>query len=197
MNTPRNLLIAGALSLLALSNCTQAVVIVTFAQSGSNVTATLSGSLNLPPVGDRFFDDSNAAFDNVSGSTTSLFAGKTGAPFGDIYGSGLSFSSGISQNPDSFNGPFSFGYTNTFLTVEGSSLPGGTVTPTGTWTWNNTTLAGIGLGSLTTTPLIVYQAAGAGKDTIQFAAVPEPSASVLLGLGATALLLRRRRQGRA
>jgi hypothetical protein len=194
MKAPLSLFVGAAFGILTFSNSAQAVVLITFAQDGSNVTATLSGSLRLPEAADRLFNDNNAAFDNVMGTTTSLFAGKTGAPFGDIYGFGQAFASGLSQSPDSFSGPFSFGYNGPSLTVVGSSSPEGTVTPTGTWTWNNTTLAGIGLGSLTTTPVVVYETGAADRpDTIRFVAVPEPS-TALLGLGASALLFRRRRK---
>ncbi len=69
--------------------------------------------------------------------------------------------------------------------------------PSGTFTWNGTTLAGIGLSALTTTPTTVWTIteAGGSGDTIQFALapVPEPSTTALLGLGGLALILRRRK----
>jgi hypothetical protein len=85
---------------------------------------------------------------------------------------------------------------NSFVT-DGSAVAGGLFTPNGVWTWNGTTLAAIGLGSLTTTPVTVYRARGSSNDTFQFVTVPEPSAPALLGLGAIGLSIRRRRLTRA
>ena len=197
MKAPCSLLFAGLMGLLALSNSAEAVVLVTFSQSGNDVVATLSGSLLLPQDSDRNLDDSLGALD-ASGTTNSLYYLFSSPATYDEYTNGQSFASGLSQTPNSFSGSVGFGYAFEYILVEGSSSPGGTLSPTGTWTWNNTTLAAIGLGSLMSTPVIVHRMAFSSDDTIQFVStVPEPSSSVLLGLGATALLFQRRRQGRA
>lgn len=193
MKASCSLYVAGFMGFLALSNAAQAVVLVTFSQSGNDVIATLSGSLLLPQDSDRNLDDSLGALD-ASGTINSLYYLFSSPATYDEYTNGQSFASGLSQTPNSFSGSVGFGYALEYVLVEGSSSPGDTITPTGTWTWNNTTLAAIGLGSLTTTPVIVHRLAPSSDDTIQFVStVPEPSSSVLLGLGATALVFRRRR----
>lgn len=195
--SPRSILAAGAFTLLSLSDSAQAVVLVTFAQSGSNVTATLSGSLRLPTFASRFVDEGSPSPYAVLGSTDSLSA--TVAPdLIDVY-LGTHFSSGLNQNPDSFSDLVSFGYAGLFLIVNSTIEPSSTIMPTGFWQWNNKTLADIGLDYLTTTPVIVYETGGSVRtDTIQFvAAVPEPSSAALLGLGAATLAFRRRRLARA
>jgi hypothetical protein len=64
----------------------------------------------------------------------------------------------------------------------------------GRWEWRfGGGLDFLGLGDLTTTPTTVFQLDGGVQDTIQFALVPEPASSVLLGLGGLAFLARRKR----
>lgn len=184
---------AGIAGLLVLSDPAEAVVTVCFAQDGLNVTATVSGTLWLPNIAQRTINDGPSFAPAVGGDSSQLFGILAGFPSFDIYQNGSASASGLSVRPDSFSGTISFGYQGSTLIVDPSSAPDGILTPAGVWTWNNNTLAGIGLGSLTTTPIEVYMA-GTHDDTIQFVAcaVPEPS-TALLGLGATALMFRRKR----
>jgi hypothetical protein len=186
-----SLIVAGTLSLLALSNSAEAIVTVTFSQSGANVIGVISGNIILPDAAHNPVNNGNAFSTSSTGSSNALWSYVPGLY--DEYTGGTNFGSSLNKNPDSFSGTSTFGFLSGSFLTDGSAAVGGSFTPNGTWTWSDTTLADIGLGGLTSTPITVYRAHSTSNDTIQFAAVPEPSSFALLGLGATSLLVRRRR----
>jgi hypothetical protein len=186
----------GTLALTAIS--AQAAVILQFEESGGNVTATLTGTIDLTGLTRHSDNDSSGPW--VLGNGSSLYILNDGSvgPHDRYASAGAATASGLSATPDSLSGgePFGFG-GSAFFSDGGTPLNDPAYAPSGTFTWNGTTLAGIGLSALTTTPTTVWTIteAGGSGDTIQFALapVPEPSTTALLGLGGLALILRRRK----
>jgi hypothetical protein len=183
-------------SLVLTATSAQAAVILEFEESGGNVTATLTGTIDLTGLTRHSDNDSSGPW--VLGNGSNLYVLNQGSvgPHDRYAFAGTATASGLTATPDSLSGlePFGFGGA-AFFSDGGTPLNDPAYAPSGTFTWNGTTLAGIGLSALTTTPTTVWTIteAGGSGDTIQFALVPEPSTTALLGLGGLALILRRRK----
>jgi hypothetical protein len=102
--------------------------------------------------------------------------------------------------PSSHTTTESFGYTGDQLYVPGATpLNASAYTPAAgmSMTWSGMSLADIGLGSLSTTPMTVWNNPNAAGDVgaIQFVGSPitEPSSSLLLGLADLRFISRRKR----
>jgi hypothetical protein len=187
--------LAAAMGTLALTaTSAQAAVILQFEESGGNVTATLTGTIDLTGLTRHGNDDSG--FTGSLGNGSSLYVLKGApAPHDRYANAGTATASGLTATPDSLSGG-SFGYAGSAFFPDGPTpLNDPAYAPSGTFTWTGKTLADIGLDALTTTPTTVWTIteAGGSGDTIQFALVPEPSTTALLGLGGLALILRRRK----
>lgn len=176
-----------------------AAVLITFQQDGPHVTATLSGSIDFFFLNSTPSKDLTSPTHSSGGDNTQLWVDDT-TPF-DVYMSGVFTESPLTVAPDTpdgagFSGLTNFGYEGQLLFVPADWSQFDTHTVEGTWRWSNNTLAGIGLGSLTATPEVVYSIVSANgdvKDTISINTVPEPSSTLLLGLGAFSLVARRHR----
>lgn len=183
----RSPLLAVALGLFALSSNANAAVTITFSEVGGDVHGVLSGSLVLPAITNDDFAG------NQNGSNNSLlyyWGGVNWSQGGISTDSGLNSSATIVLGDVGMPG-LGFGYESDILMWGTSmSVVMGSISPKGTYVWEATTLAAIGLGSLTTQT--VYTTAGGG-DTIKFTTVPEPGSLLLAGLGLASALVRRRR----
>ena len=195
----RNLSLSIAAALLALAasggSSARAAFIVTMQQVGSNVVATGSGSINT------------ASLTDVSGASV---AGRVWPdfPVGSYLQLGSPSATGISgQLYTSISGPSTFGTGGeTYATSGSGDLVGVTANyglflplmyPSGaalsdTDTWSGATLSGLGV-----TPGNYTWNWGTGPTADSFtldvvAPVPEPASLGLLGIGALALLGRRR-----
>ena len=186
------MLATGIVTLSALTSQAEAGVIWTFEQDGPNVTAVVSGSFSVDVGG-------------VLGGTSTYIEGRGNlvALVGD-YNTNASAGTAIRGGntlPDAGVGVF--GHLGTGLYWDpalgaplsaGTDVAGGDSVPS--LTWNGTTLATIfGGGFFNNGPVTAWTLDnGASTDTISFvAAVPEPSSSLLIGLGAFGLLARRKR----
>ena len=170
-------------TLLLTGNLSQAAVIWNFAQVGNDVVATPTGSIIVPSV-DSFLI--NATF--VSGSSLVLINqdGDVALRFG-----GTSTSTSLNADPTTGSGD-NFGHDGNTLGTPVSAADGSTFAPNATLTWENTTIAGIGLGSLSASPLLAHTTSNG--ETISYAlSVPEPSSALLVSLGLFAGLSCRRR----
>lgn len=186
----RYLTIAGTLLLATLltTASVNAGLVIGFEESAGDVIATTSGAIVVPASVNQTFTG-----DFLSGDTDNL-VGASGST--SRFDGGITVLSLLDVDPSSFSGS-TFGYFLEFIYFDAANTPGSTVSPSTTWTWDSTTLAGIGLGSLTASPSLVYTATNG--ETISFVrtsapAVPEPSSLLLLGLGSAVALGRKGRK---
>ncbi len=197
--------ILGCVFALAfLSSTAQAGFVINFAQVGNDVVATGSGSANLSGL--SLFDTSVGAQINLDAPTGNFRGGTTSTGFARYrfitipptgYGSfnvGFGPGTGDSNIPSSSTGDY-FGLTafNSMLFVSRNYVSGTQLS--NTTTWNNRTLANLGLapeGSVFT----YTWGSGANADflTITIAAVPEPSSLLLLTSAAVGTVIFRRRR---
>ena len=192
------MLATGIVTLSALTSQAEAGVIWTFEQDGPNVTAVVGGSFSVV-IGERnhlgtgpaFIVDATSMI-AVNGNYVGMGAAGTPVvidPLGptlSVVGSGV-----FGHIGDGLYWDASLGNT----LAAGTDVAGGGTVPS--LTWNGTTLDTIfGGGFFDNGPVTAWTLdSGASTDTISFvaAAVPEPSSSLLIGLGAFGLLARRKR----
>lgn len=180
-----------ALAFAALFAClapSHAGVVVTFRQIGSDVVASTSGSITTPGG----LNAGIASEETYSANPFSLLY--LNGNFKAVFFFATNFQSGLSGAPDTASGDH-FGYNGADLYVADHVNVNSEYSPNTTWTWTNRTLAGIGLGSLSSTPQVVWAGnwGGAGN-TISFAAIPEPRGGLLLVGSLACGILRRRRR---
>jgi len=169
-----------------MTSHSQAAVLVTFEQVGDDVVATWTGTLD---PGSWAEDDAGG---NFSVARDASFGGVNGAV--EIYDGGSFVDLGLSGTIDSFTGTVLIGGSAFYFGgVADATDPGISVIDFSsfniTQTFADDTLAAIGASSFDNT---VAWTSSAG-DTISFTTVPEPSSTALMGLGALALMVRRRR----
>jgi hypothetical protein len=180
---------AAALLVMGTSNA-QAELVITFSQSGADVVANGSGSLNWV---DLSFNGFNFGGPFVDASSGQAMIGQVPAVYSDIYvgnvtgpasfGSGGLFnaSSGSSTAPGSTAAGIDA--ANSAIFVPGGYGAGNFFTVSSTWA--NTTIAGLGL-----TPGVYTWTWGTNNvDDLKIIVpgsnpVPEPSSLALAGLGA-------------
>jgi hypothetical protein len=182
---------ARVLALAALFACltpSHAGVVVTFRQIGSDVVASTSGSITTPGG----LNAGIATEETYSANPFSLLY--LNGNFKAVFFFATNFQSGLSGAPNTASGDH-FGYNGTDLYVADHVNVNSEYSPNTTWTWTNRTLAGIGLGSLSSTPQVVWAGnwGGAGN-TISFAAIPEPCSGLLLVGSLACGILRRKRR---
>jgi len=167
-----------------MTSHSQAAVIVTFDQVGNDVVATWSGTLHVgAPVYTALFNwdyfaagfnelialsvlEYGMSVDGIVGSTSlsGLISGHTGD---------LGFSGSIFYLPTG---------SSEFVDFDVLSV---------SQTFGNQTLVGIGASAFDNT--LAWTSGAGGTNTISYTTVPEPSSTALIGLGALALVVRRRR----
>jgi hypothetical protein len=171
-----------------MTSHSQAAVTVLFKQVGDDVVARWTGTVDL---GNSWFSDYNKIGGRASGEDSlysfvgdyELFDGGTAESltgFGGIVGG--------STGTGGFNGvQFFIGGANDGAAPSSSifDFDGLGVSQT----WSNKTLADIGAASFNDTTAWTSSA----EDTVSFTTVPEPSSTALVGLGALAIALHRRR----
>jgi hypothetical protein len=167
-------------------NALEAAVTLTFQQVGSDVTATWSGTYDLPTGG---VDLTNAVGAYVDGEHAYGFAGGV---YSQYAGSGAhSLSNLVSLMADGYVGD-TFGYNRGSLIAPMGA--NGVYAPEGTMTFENTTLSAMGAASLNN--FLAFTGAGSINGSreirLQTVAVPEPSRITLVAFGGLIALLRRR-----
>lgn len=180
-----------AIALLFCVGQANASLVITFAQSGADVVATGTGSLNFLDLSFQGFDFNNSY---VNAGAGAVMIGSSGT-YADFYGniSGpTTFGSGVNVFADSSTstapgstGAGVFGSTGQLL-VPGGYIAGDPFTVSATW--NNTTISGLGL-----TPGTYVWTWGSGNADnltviIPGSSIPEPSSLILLGSGALGLI---------
>jgi len=174
----------------ALTVAANAAVTVTFKQVGTSVVAEYKGSLDLSEFNwnDASLKDLHSmredGFWSVGSPTQTIFIDKSADSF-FLNGQDL----GVA---DSQSGT-SFGYDNTQkFYFSAADIVGTVLNVDGSMTWNNKNLA----AHMPVEGVVfnVWNSAGDQAQTItQVVSVPEPSSAALLGLGAFALLIRRKK----
>lgn len=177
----------GTALILSATSGAQAAVTITIAPSGANVVATGSGTLDLTGLSFEFDTPRRSRVEGAFGNVItgipeliviSVYSGITGpSSFGD--GARINANSGSGDmfgvSADSIITPFGY--------VSKAPL-------SGTSTWDNTTISGLGL----TPGTYVYNwGTGPTADSLTVQIVPEPSHALLALGGLGALALRRRR----
>lgn len=159
-------------------------------ESGGNVVATVTGTLNLSAL--TSYGSGGAA--RVSASDDRLYIGQATSHSTPLwkgtFSSNPDFGSGVSQIfADSGSGT-GFGTNNGGLYVDESYVQGESLSATSTW--NNTTLAGLGLKNGT---YVQSWGSGANADsyTLNIGVVPEPTSMLLSMLAGGMMLIRRKR----
>ncbi len=171
-----------ALSLIgSMATNAYGVIVINFSETAGNVIATTSGSYTVPNVTLTPLTVTSVTF---LGDTEQFY--HLNNPTLNFAPGGVRIVTTLNTNMSSSTGD-TFGYSADSVALDSTVTQGSTITPVTTWTWLSNTISGIGLGSLTTTPTVVYTAVSGG-DTIQFAlaAVPEPSTYAFI-LGALTL----------
>lgn len=193
----------GAIGMTARSN---AAVIVTFEQVGTDVLATWRGFLDLGTydgvkgLGDLYllansFNSSQSIFNGHPNASAEYFVGGTASATSlterPMSGTNLTGGTGAP-----FPGGFGFvGGTFVIPDFVTGSAPASSVFDFGTgstytMTWQGRTLSGIGAASFNNT--LAWTSSAGGTNTVSFTTVPEASTSLLGLVGALALLRRRR-----
>lgn len=193
MNT--KFLMVGAAMLTMLPVAAEAAIVVNYEQVGANVVATTTGTFDI--TGLKEFNKAPHLI-GTNGIDYLASGGTAKAPIISIYtgfvsnpteiGSGTKFILASSSNGD----PFGFNTVSQLIALSSSFVSGGSVE--GTATFNDTTLAALGL----TTGTYNFKTSA---DTVTInignvgGAVPEPAtwAMMLLGFGATGAMMRRRK----
>jgi hypothetical protein len=186
------LALCTVLAALCFAPLAQAGYILSVSQSGANVVATGSGSLNLTALSPN---GSPSGVPYVWASQDELVIGPSGGFTADTYigaGGPASFGSGGLFFPNSGSGP------GVGLGPGGVVVPhgyvSGSVLATGTATWTGTTILGLGLTQGT---YIWTWGSGRNADSFELdiatggASVPEPASLYLFGAGAVGLFFAR------
>lgn len=198
-------LLAGSI-FISSSIASQAAVIFTFNEVGSDVIATVSGDFVVPDI------DAYSAGDNLAGDATRLLSESLFADipnrFRHVNFSGAATATTLQLVPDKvWGGVSDIGFDGSVVAfgwVGGSPgeqvyFGGETVNVDGgTFTWTGATLDDVfsdGGNSLKGGGRAYdFENIGAvSTNYIDFVVVPEPSSTALLGLGALALAFRRKR----
>ncbi len=175
---------------MAFSQMSFAEYIVSFSQVGPNVVAIGSGSIDT--AGTSYFGvfgttlglNASSAFvaPGTDQGNESLYTTQLSGPT-EIGPGGYTFTSAATGDPTVING------SSNYLCVPSGYVSGSPLS--GTMTFDNTTISGLGL-----TPGTYTWTWGAGSTADSFVvtvpSVPEPASLSLMALGAAALLPRRR-----
>lgn len=171
------------------SRSSEAALVINLQEIGSDVVATGSGTANLAELSFHF-DGGGTAY--MEPSSTDIQIG--GPNMVDWYSSIIepaSFGTGMPSAPDSVTGP-RWGVANGYLLAPKDYTSGTFLSSTSTW--NNTTLADLGVTSGTYT---WTWGTGSNQDSLTLnaaggTAVPEPSSLLLMGLACGGLMYRRK-----
>jgi len=174
---------------LTMTSHSKAAVIVKFEQVGTDVVATWTGSIDLGVVNRILTLSGKSAFIRqlyaTAGSNKEFKGGVAATTSLDGTIAGFGASAGFNNGNFWIGNTISSDPTNTSLYNFGSG--GVNVFQT----FGNQTLAGIGASAFNDT--LAWTSSEGGTNTISYTTVPEPSSTALLGLGALALAVRRRR----
>lgn len=178
--------LAAATCMLLGVNSSEAAVILTFQQVGNDVTASWSGSYNLPT------STFTAVRPSLAVLTSTVAVGTTGDSVSEAASSGSAVSSPLLGFPPDLYVGDSFGFTRSTLFFPAGAT--GEYSPTGTFTFLNRTLSQLGAGSFDNFVAFVGVGNVGGDREIRFntASIPEPSSIFLIGLGTVALVFRRK-----
>lgn len=185
----------------------KAAVIVYFEQDGDNVTASWSGTLNIPTTSVATRDDSAAVV--TIGDTQNLYHLSNGSGAGYYLAElGAASASGLltyNVGPEPGDPTISFGFALGALAWNDIHISGGTVGAVTQLTFDPSRdkirfLSGLSLGDLNADAFSNSLAwtATTTNDTISFTtgpvpSVPEPSSLLLVGAGTLTFLARRKR----
>lgn len=167
-----------------------ATVTVVFTYDGANTIGTVTGSMILPAT--HGSDNSqNLGATYLDAGKNALLVHVSSSSSYDGYNSGTPVILGKSiLVPDQWTGTTSFGFGNTVMYVSPDSTPGEDFAPTGSFIWNNRTLAEVGVSDYTT-PQLAYTASNGSQ--IFYLAIPEPTSLVLASVALAGFVARRKR----
>jgi hypothetical protein len=172
---------------LAMTSHSQAAVLVTFEQVGDDVVATWTGSLDAGVL------QTQVPFNGILGAAQRSLYALSGS--NDFYLNGLAHASSLSGSITSYTGSAGFVTAGIYFSGVEKVVPGSSIydfdTLGVTQTFGDQTLADIGAASFDDT--LAWTSSAQGTNTISYTTIPEPSSTALLGLGALALAVRRRR----
>ncbi|MFN0080844.1 MAG: hypothetical protein ACKVY0_30620 [Prosthecobacter sp.] len=203
MTKLRKMGLAAAACMLLGTNAAEAAAILTFKQEGSDVTATWSGTFQLPGSFTNSYQD-GSSYVIMNSYSARLMLGN-GAAYTPVYadGVGTSFTStlanqsGYAAITGSSPATGHFGFEGGRLYWGSGALAGTLLSPDSKLTLYNKTLAQVGAASFNNFLAFEGSANVAGNQQIFFETVPEPSVASFGLLGLSGILLQRRRKAKA
>jgi len=170
-----------------MTSHSQAAVLVTFEQVGDDVVATWRGTIDAGVYQGQGF--------LAGGSDAGALSLYGASGWIDFYVGGSAQPLALSNSITSYTGSAGFSSNNFYAAGVENVIPGSSIydfdTLGVTQTFGDQTLADIGAASFNDT--LAWTSSAQGTNTISYTTIPEPSSTALLGLGALALAVRRRR----
>ena len=193
MTKLRKMGLAAACMLLG-THAAEAALVLTWDQVGNDVKATWSGTYQVPNSG----SGTSAVLGGVNIGSDILF-GYGEANFRTIYpNQGIATPTSLVSAPGTYVGDtFGFWGWNGGNLINKEGGQGTLFAPVGTFTFTNTTLAAMGAASFNNTLAWTGHNNVGESAKVYYETVPEPSVASFGLLGLSAILLQRRRKGKA
>lgn len=195
-----SLIFAFALCTFGFNTTSEAGIVILVSDDGSNLSLTVSGSLDLSGIttagtvtidDDFLADTGNSLYSRPDTYHEAFFVGTwSGTDVVDV-------ASTLTQSPSTGSGD-TFGFDQNILFWDvGLGSGNSVITPVNTWTFTGQTVSSVFGTNLDAGNVLLWTSDFGSNDTISIglaSGVPEPSSAVFVCFSGIGLLLRRRRE---